>query len=147
MSLRSSILKYLENDILPVILWLGPITIQQRHNSQSSYSDVLKPGHGYGLALATASDRYRPFRLELVVSLIKYWKGPSASLSFHWNLFWPRIVDWDAKVVDLALCGDVDAMKAEFSKGHSSVSDVLADGLTLLHVCPCLCRMPPKSPN
>lgn len=55
--------------------------------------------------------------------------------SIHWNLFWPRIVPWDAGIVDLALCGDVDAMKGEFSKGHSTALDVLPDGLTLLHVC------------
>lgn len=81
------------------------------------YSDVLKPGAGYGIALATASHRYHPFRLELIVFLIRKWKGPSMDFSIHWNLFWPRIVPWDTGIVDLALCGDVDPMKGEFSKG------------------------------
>lgn len=121
MSLRSSVLRYLENDLLRFLLWLGPITIQRLHHSQGLSSDVLKPGAGYGIALATASHRYRPFRLELVVFLISKWKGPS--------------IAWDAGIVDLASCGDVEAMKGEFSKGHATALDVLPDGLTLLHVC------------
>ena len=134
-SLRSSVLRYLKNELFQILLYLGPITRQQRHNGWSLYSNVLKQNHGYGIALATASKRYRPLRLELVIFLMRSWEGPSANLSFHWNLFWPRTVTWDAKVVDVALCGDVDAMKREFSKGTSTAFDVLPDGLTLLHVC------------
>jgi hypothetical protein len=142
-SLRSSVLRYLEKDLLRFLLWLGPITVKQRHNCQGLYSDVLKPGHGYGIALAIASHRYRPLRLELVVYLVKNWKGPSVNFSLHWDLFWPRIVSWDADIIDLALCGDVDAMRGVFSTGFSTPFDVLPDGVTLLHVC---CpRLPPKS--
>lgn len=135
MSLRSSVLSYLENDYLRFLLWLGPIAVQRRHDSQSFLSEILKPDNGYGIALATASHRYRPFRLEFIVYLMKNLKGPSMNFSIHWNLFCPHIVSWDAKIVDLALRGDVDAMKGEFSMGYSTPLDVLPDGVTLLHVC------------
>lgn len=134
-SLRSSFLRCLESDPLRFLLWLGPITVQQWHNSWSLDSNGLKSGHGYGIALATASQFYCPFRFELMVSLMRNWKGPGVNFSIHWNLFCPRIVPWNASIVDLALRGDVDAMKGEFSTRHSTPFDVLPGGLTLLHVC------------
>jgi hypothetical protein len=54
--------------------------------------------------------------------------------SLCWNVFWPRIVEYGTWVVDLALCGDVDGLKEEFSTGHSSPFDVLPSGVTILHV-------------
>ena len=135
MSVRSSVLRHLETDLLRFLLWLGPVTVQQWHNNQNLYPDISKPSHGYGFTLATALDCYLPFRLELAVFLIRSLRGPSANLSFHWTLSWPRVVPWDAKIVDLVVCGDVDAVRREISTGRSAALDVVPDGLTLLHVC------------
>ena len=137
LSLRSSILRYLESDLLRFLIWLGPITVQQRHNNQDLYSNVLNHRYGYGIALAIGLDRYCPLRLELVVFLLKNLKGSSASFSLHWNFFWPRTVFWDTKIVNLALCGDVGSMKRELSRENCSIFDVLPDGFSLLHVCFC----------
>ena len=137
MNLRNSASRRFENDLLRLLLWLGPITVRQRHPKQGHYLDSSIPSQGYGVAFTTASKCYRPFRFELVVFLMSNWQGPSANLSLQWRFFWPRIVHWDANIIDLALCGDVDAMKAEFSKGHAAASDVLPNGLSLLHVCGC----------
>ena len=134
-SLRSSFLRCLESDPLRFLLWLGPITVQQWHNCRSLDSNRLKSGHGYGISLATASQFYCPFRFELMVSLMRNWEGPSVNFFIHWNLFCPRIVPWNASIVDLASRGDVDAMKGDFTARHSSPFDVLPGGVTLLHVC------------
>lgn len=143
-SRRSNVLRYLENDLLWFLLWLGPITVQRRHNSQSRGSDVLKSYHGYGIALATASHRYRRFRLELVVFLMRNWKGRSVNFSIHWNLFRPRTVSWDADIVDLALCVEVDAMKGEILRDIQPLLSTSRrrDSFTCL-----LSTLPPKSPS
>lgn len=133
-SLRSSFLRCLESNPLRLLLWLGPITVQQWHNCRSLDSDGVESGHGYGIALATTSQFYCPFRFEVIVSLMSNWKGPNVNFSVHWNLFCPSIVPWNASVVDLALRGDVDAMKREFSLRNSTPFDVLPGGLTLLHL-------------
>ena len=70
-----------------------------------------------------------------MISLMRHWKGPGVNFSIHWNLFCPRIVPRNASIVDLALRGDVNTMKQEFSNGHSTPFDILPGGLTLLHVC------------
>lgn len=134
-SLRSSFLRCLESNPLRFLMWLGPITGQQWYNCRSLDSNGVDSGYGYGIALATASQFYCPFRFEVMVSLMRNWKGPSVNFSIHWNLFCPRIVPWNASIVDLALRGDVDAMKGEFSSRNSTPFDVLPGGLTLLHVC------------
>lgn len=61
-------------------------------------------------------------------------KAPSVKFSIHWNLFWPRTVPWEAEIINLVLCGDVDAVKREFSTRHSTPFDQLPDGATLLHL-------------
>ena len=134
-SLRSSILWYVENGILPVLLWLGPTTTQRWHDDQNAQSGTVDAGQGYGIALAIASFCYSPFRLELMVFLTSYWRAPSANFSIRCNLSCSRIVSWDAGIVDAALRGDIVALKREFSARRSTPYDVLPNGLTLLHVC------------
>ena len=134
-SLRSSILRYVENGILPVLLWLGPTTVQRWHSDLNAQSEMLDAGQGYGIALAIASFCYCPFRLELMMFLTSYWRAPSANFSIRWNLSCSRIVSWDAGIVDAASRGDIDALKREFSARRSTPYDVLPNGLTLLHVC------------
>ena len=134
-SLRSSILRYVENGILPVLLWLGPTTVQSWHNDRNAQSETLDAGQGYGIALALASFCYTPFRLELMVFLTSYWRAPNATFSIRWNLSCSRIVSWDAGIVDAASRGDIDILRREFSARHSTPYDVLPNGLTLLHVC------------
>ena len=134
-SLRSSFLRYLESDVLQLLWWLGPVILQQWHNCWSRDFNGLKSGHGYGIALTAASQFYCPFRFELMVFLMRNRRGPGANVSIHWDLFCPRIVPWNAIIVDLASNGDIDAMKKEFSAKNSTPFDVFPGGLTLLHVC------------
>ena len=134
-SLRSSILRYVENGILPVLLWLGPTTVQRWHDDQNPQLGTVDAGQGYGIALAIASFCYSPFRLELMMFLTSYWRAPSANFSIRCNLSCSRIVSWDAGIVDAALRGDIGALKREFSARRSTAYDVLPNGLTLLHVC------------
>jgi hypothetical protein len=75
--------------------------------------------------------------------LVKNWKVPGVKFSPFWVLFWPRILFWDADIVGLALCDDVDAMRGLFSMGFSHPFDVLPGGVTFLHVC--FSTLPPKS--
>ncbi|KAF7502385.1 hypothetical protein GJ744_005963 [Endocarpon pusillum] len=131
-SLRSSILGYIENNLFQFLLWLGPIAVQRRRPSLDY--DAYESGNGYGIALAMASNCYHPFRLELAIYLMRNRNGPSLSYSIRWGLFWPRIIPWDAEIYDVVLRGDMDSMKREFSTGHSGPFDTLPDGGTLLHL-------------
>ena len=109
LSIRSSRSTYLEKDLLHLLLRFGPTDVPRRHNSL--LSNDPKPSSGYGLSIATAFRRYRPFSLELAIFLTINSIGPGIDCSIQWRLSWPRIVSWDNKVLDLALCGDIHNMK------------------------------------
>ena len=112
LSVRSSYLRYLEKNPLHILLRWGRINIPGWHSSGGSHvSDAANFSPGYGFSIATALRRYRPFSLDWTVFLTMNSKGPSINSSIHWNLFWPRLVPWDAKVIDLALRGEIDNMR------------------------------------
>ncbi|KAL8827856.1 MAG: hypothetical protein Q9191_002937 [Dirinaria sp. TL-2023a] len=72
--------------------------------------------------------------LELAMFIKTNRKAPSIRFSIHWNLFWPRTVSWEAEIINLVLCGDVDAVKKGFSTRRSTPFDQLPDGVTILHL-------------
>ena len=134
-SIQSRFLTYFGSEFWHVLLWLGPITTPVGYNRQSVNSKTWRSSHGYGISLVTSSHLYRLLRLELAMYLKTNWKVSSVKFSIHWNLFWPRTVSWEAAIINHVLCGDVDAVKREFSTRRSTPFDQLPDGATLLHVC------------
>lgn len=134
MSLRSRICKFIENDFLRLLVWMGPIFQQQRRINRKQLSDT-KCNNGYGITMAAAIDFYCPLRIEFAVYLLKSWLEPTVTFSINWSLSCPRIVCREDDTFKVALSGDVGAMQEKFSRGCSKPNDTLLDGWTLLHVC------------
>ena len=130
LSIRNSRSTYLEKDLLHLLLRFGPTILPGRQLPSNP-----KTKSGYGLSIATAFRGCRPFSLELAVYLTLNSKGPGIDCSLQWSLSWPRVVPWDDKIIDLAVCGDIENMKREFSTRTATPFDQSPDGLTLLHVC------------
>ncbi len=135
MSLRSSVCRYLENDFLRLMLWLGPLFVQHRHNGEPDQPfDIYRSRHGYGITLAAACNFYRPLRVELAIYLLRSWNEPTVNFSINWSFSCPRIVSRDDDTFKMAFSGDVDVMQERFSRRSSTPNDTLSDGWSLLHV-------------
>ena len=60
--------------------------------------------------------------------------GGLGSISINCSLDFPRVVPYNAPIIELARSGDLVSMESMFQAGRASPTDVLSDGMTLLHV-------------
>jgi hypothetical protein len=88
-------------------------------------------GHSCSIEIKLSFLSFRQLNLKLS---ILHNSGGTPSLSTRFNLAYPRIVPWNAPIVDLARHGDIFSMESLFRTGQAAPSDMLADGMTLLHV-------------
>jgi len=132
--LRSSLVRSFEPAGIKVNLRLGCLITAQKNTKFEHREKESTLNHGYGIALATAFGRFASNRYEVSAHIIKRRVTKGMSISFQWNLSWPRIVPYGSRVVGFASIGDIAAMQHEFSTKQFTSLDVLPNGTSLLHV-------------
>lgn len=131
---RSGVFGFLEYDSLHLYWWYGSNTIQKPQHALTACSAPSKATNGYGISIGAAMYGCLPFRIKAAVYLSKIWMGWSSQFSLNWTLSLPRTISWDDYQIELAMNGNVGAIKELFSKGDATPFEVLPDGSTLLHV-------------
>jgi len=111
----------------------GPIFSQQRETSgQQPQFQVTKATGGYGFSIIVTSVFGRGSFSWYFYRKTHQFCAPSVSI--HWSLSFPSLVQNDAKVMQLARIGDVPAIRKLFVQGKARPSDVMGNGRGLLHV-------------
>ena len=131
---RSLFIRRIENPFLPCSWWLGQINVSQAAKYLDFSSSVARISEGYGIGLAVILPGGVALRSEV---LLLFWRKrlePTLSFSLTHSLSFPRVISWDMRSAQVAMCGDVDAMKIEFGNQEATPFDILPDGSTLLHV-------------
>lgn len=139
---RSSRFEFLEYDFLHLYSWYGANTIKEHQHPSTACSGPSNATNGYGITVGAAIYGSVPFRIRVAVYLTKNWTGWGTQCSLNWSLSLPRTISWDDYQIELALSGNVGAIKELFSKGNATPFEVLPDGSTLLHVRVYKCLSP-----
>ncbi|KAL8729272.1 MAG: hypothetical protein Q9181_005063 [Wetmoreana brouardii] len=123
-----------ENPLLPFSWWLGQINAIQSMTRPATSPKTLRIYQGYAAGVAVTLPWGFALWFELSVYFWRKAAEPSLSCSIDCHLSFPAVVSWDSQSVRSAMCGDVDAMKAEFGAKEATPFDILPDGSTLLHL-------------
>lgn len=126
---------YLHRTPFKCCVWHGPVNLLELRHKRNTHIVHQRKFSDYGLTWAVMLHQTRRFRLDIVAIFPGDWHRTGATLSMNWHLSWPRILQYDSRLVDIALRGDVEAMRGELASGRSDPFGVLGSGKSLLHVC------------
>lgn len=133
-SFHSIFIRNSENPFLPFSWSLSQIDRSRATKGLKTSPEAARIYQGYCFGLTMTMPWGFALGFEILMYFWRKASEPSLSFSSEYRLSFPSVVSWDTRSVRSTMCGDVDAIKAEFGNRGASPFDVMPDGSTLLHV-------------
>ena len=117
-----------------IMLRAGPVTIFQFRNLQKQSSSKRQKQVGFSLALSIRLPRCFRHKVEVTLFLVQKAVTAQIETALHWNLGLPRIIPFDAKILEYVRDASIQEILHLLRAGAASIKDCTTLGVTLLHI-------------